>query len=66
MGIKVERRAGLGECTGGQIIGPLAHACTWPAAVVTVIVDDDGHGIWMDQETAHAVAMGILEAIADG
>lgn len=65
MAICVERRAGLGECSGGQVIGPLAHACTWPAAVITVIVDD-GPGLWMDRETALEIANAIRECVADG
>ncbi len=65
MGIEVSRQQGVGECTGGQVIGDIAHTCPWPAAVVAITIDG-GHGIWMDRDTAYRVANEIIEALVDG
>lgn len=65
MSIEVARHQGVGESSGGQIIGDIAHTCPWPAAVVSIVVDGSG-GIWMDRDTANRVANEILKALVDG
>ncbi len=64
MGISVKRHIGVGSARGGQAIGDEVFQCDWPAAVISIYVDEVG--IWMSRDEASEVAQAIIECLLDG